>query len=272
MSSSPEDVLSGKSRWCVVEGDALSVLSQLPDGCIGATITDPPYSSGGAFRGDRTKSTDTKYTQTQNQGKRPDFAGDVRDQRSWAYWCSLWMGEALRLSCSDGRLVSFSDWRQLPALTDAVQCGGWIWRGIVPWNKGDGSRPTPGGFRSQCEYAVWCSSGPLPEAKEGVLVLPGCFTVQVRQDDKHHQTGKPTELMRAIVRVAQPDSVVLDPFAGSGTTGVAALLEGRRVILCERVPEYAEIARKRLLAAEQGSDWRAPANQMTIFDRLGGAR
>lgn len=43
------------------------------------------------------------------------------------------------------------------------------------------------------------------------------------------------------------------------------------MILCERVPEYAEIARRRCEAAERGTDWRAPASQLGLFD-TGGAR
>jgi len=245
------DVLDGFARWCVVEGDALALLQSLPDRSIRGIITDPPYSSGGLFRGDRTKSTDAKYTQTEALGRRPDFAGDTRDQRSFSYWCALWLGEALRAAKEDARLVAFSDWRQLPTLTDAVQAGGWLWRGIVPWNKGENSRPVPGGFRAQCEFAVWATNGPLPPPKPGVTILPGCFTVPVRQDDKHHQTGKPTDLMRGLVKVTPPDEIVLDPFGGSGTTGVGALLEGRRAIVCERVPEYAAIARDRMERAER---------------------
>ena len=56
--------------------------------------------------------------------------------------------------------------------------------------------------------------------------------------------------MRWLIRlVTKPGDVVLDPFGGSGTTGVAALLEGRRVVLVEREPAYAAIARARLTAA-----------------------
>jgi site-specific DNA-methyltransferase (adenine-specific) len=267
--ATPADVLAGTARWCVVEGDCLAVLASLPDGCIDAVVTDPPYSSGGAFRSDRAKSTDSKYTGTQHQGKRPDFAGDVRDQRSFAYWCALWMGEALRCAVPDARLVAFADWRQLPTLTDAIQSGGWIWRGVASWDKGDGARPTPGGFKAQCEYIAWASNGPLPAPVAGVTILPGSFSIGVKQDDKHHQTGKPTPLMREVVKIAKPGGVILDPFAGSGTTGVAALAEGRRVILCERVPEYAAIARARLAAAEAGTDWRAPASQPSLFAAVG---
>lgn len=66
----------------------------------------------------------------------------------------------------------------------------------------------------------------------------------------NHPTVKSIALMRWLVRlVTRPGDVVLDPFGGSGTTGVAALAEGRRVILVERDPRFAEIARQRLTHA-----------------------
>jgi len=59
-------------------------------------------------------------------------------------------------------------------------------------------------------------------------------------------TGKPTDLMRELVKIVPPDGVILDPFAGSGTTCVAAAMEGRRFIGIEMEPAYAEIAQRRL--------------------------
>jgi site-specific DNA-methyltransferase (adenine-specific) len=57
---------------------------------------------------------------------------------------------------------------------------------------------------------------------------------------------KPVDLMRYLIRlVTPPDGVVLDCFAGSGTTGVAALAEGFDVVLIEREPDYAATARAR---------------------------
>ena len=62
-----------------------------------------------------------------------------------------------------------------------------------------------------------------------------------------HPTVKPVKLMRWLVRlVCPPGGTVLDPFAGSGTTGVAALEEGMRFIGVEQSEEYAAIARARL--------------------------
>ena len=68
-----------------------------------------------------------------------------------------------------------------------------------------------------------------------------------RGEGNTHPTVKPLALMRWLVRLVTPiGGLVLDPFAGSGTTGVAALEEGFMFVGIEREAEYAEIARKRL--------------------------
>ena len=67
----------------------------------------------------------------------------------------------------------------------------------------------------------------------------------------HHPTVKPTDLMRYLCRlVTPPGGLVLDPFAGSGSTGKGALLEGFRFVGIERDPEYARIAQARCAAVE----------------------
>jgi hypothetical protein len=71
-----------------------------------------------------------------------------------------------------------------------------------------------------------------------------------RGEGNTHPTVKSTELMRWLVRlVTAPGDLVLDPFAGSGSTGRAALVEGRRCLLVEKDPAYCDIARRRLAAA-----------------------
>jgi DNA modification methylase len=70
-----------------------------------------------------------------------------------------------------------------------------------------------------------------------------------RGEGNDHPTVKPVELMRWLVRlVTPPGGHVLDPFAGSGTTGIAADIEQMRATLIEQDPAYAEIARQRLLS------------------------
>ena len=62
-----------------------------------------------------------------------------------------------------------------------------------------------------------------------------------------HPTVKPIALMRWLVRlITPPGGVVLDPFLGSGTTGIACALEGFDFVGIERDPEYVEVARARI--------------------------
>jgi site-specific DNA-methyltransferase (adenine-specific) len=82
-----------------------------------------------------------------------------------------------------------------------------------------------------------------------------------------HETQKPEPLMVELVELfTDPDEVVLDPYAGSGTTGVACLRTGRRCILIEKDARYAAIARERLKAESQGLTLRAArAGQLPMF-------
>lgn len=71
-----------------------------------------------------------------------------------------------------------------------------------------------------------------------------------KRNGNHHPTVKPTELMRYLCRlVTPPGGIVLDPFAGSGSTGKGAILEGFRFIGIERESEYAQIAEARIAHA-----------------------
>jgi site-specific DNA-methyltransferase (adenine-specific) len=129
---------------------------------------------------------------------------------------------------------------------DAIQCGGIIWRGIVAWDKGRGARaPHKGYFKHQCEFVLWGTKGAIPQLRRDGP-FDGCLHVPVLQSDKFHLTGKPTQLMSELVRPVPPGGIILDPFAGSGSTGVAAVMSGRRFIGIEREAAYVEIARTRL--------------------------
>jgi site-specific DNA-methyltransferase (adenine-specific) len=223
----------------IYHGDSFDLLHDL-DG-IGAVITDPPYSSGGAFRGDRAQQTSAKYVQTQTTAYRPEFAGDNRDQRSFLAWCSLWLNAA-RNACEPGApLAAFTDWRQLPTLSDAVQCGGWMWRGVAVWSKKFG-RPNPAGFSNACEYVVWGSNGPATEQEDYPAGIFECSPPHERD----HIAQKPEPVMRWLTRLARPGAVVLDPFMGSGTTLRAAKDMGLEAIGIDVDERYCEVAAKRL--------------------------
>jgi site-specific DNA-methyltransferase (adenine-specific) len=229
-------------------GDALAVLKALPTARVDALITDPPYSSGGMVRGDRTQDVHTKYVSTDStRGNELEaFTGDSRDQRAYAYWCALWLGECLRILKPGGVALVFTDWRQLPSTTDAFQAGGFVWRGIVPWSKPNG-RPMSGRFRAQCEYVVWGSAGPMP-VDWSAPALPGFFEVNTPRE-RDHITQKPVEVMRELVKIVPAGGVVLDPFMGACTTGVAAVIEGRQFVGVEMTEHFAAVAERRIREA-----------------------
>lgn len=246
---------SGDGRACLYEGDALSILASMETGTADAVITDPPYSSGGQYRSDRMGSTTAKYVQSDSGNRAlPGFSGDNRDQRAYGYWCALWLSEALRVTRPGGVCLLFCDWRQLPVTTDAIQAGGWIWRGIIPWSKPSGSaRVQLGRFTASCEYVVWGSNGGMPIAavEGGPAILPGFFEGAPPRD-RVHNTQKPVKVLREMVQICPKGGLVLDLFAGAGTTGVAAVLEGRRFAGCEIHLEHLISSRDRIGSAIRG--------------------
>lgn len=232
-------------------GNALEVLPTLPAGRFSGLLCDPPYSSGGAYRGDRTASTVSKYlsSATRARGLYADFAGDTRDQRSYLAWSTLWLSTARTLVRPGALACVFTDWRQLPVTTDAIQAAGLVWRGIVPWDKTERGRPQKGRYRAQAEYVVWATNG--ARALDGV-VAPGVFRVPV-DTRKYHIAGKPVELMSGLLQPMEPGPV-LDPFMGAGTVGVACLRQGRPYVGIEVEPAYFEIACRRLRETLQAAE------------------
>jgi len=94
------------------------------------------------------------------------------------------------------------------------------------------------------------------------------YEVNGQRGDKPHPTTKPLPLMRELVELfTDRDELVLDPFAGSGSTGVACNQLGRRFLGWELSAEYHAIAERRL----SGQEAKPTQEQPGLFDALGGA-
>jgi len=212
-------------------GDCRDLLRTMPDASVDTVITDPPY--GEITRaGARTRKKGVQKLVHFNSLTTADFLHVckelVRVSRRW--------------------VVLFCDWRHAIAAEQAglpvVRLGVWIKIDAAPQFTGD--RPGVG----------W----------EAVLILHrpgrkrwnggGCPAVWQSQCARgNHPTEKPVPLLREWIRLfTDPGEVVFDPFAGSGSTGVAALSIGRRFVGCEIDPNYHAIALQRLakVACEGG--------------------
>ena len=226
--------------------DAATVARVMGGEILGGLITDPPYSSGGFTRGDRQSSTGKKYQYNADDldVRYLDFAGDNKDQRSWITWCHLWLSIWLKSSREGSVIALFIDWRQLPALTDAIQSAGWLWRGIAVWDKTEAARPLYGRFRPQAEFVVWGSAGPLP-MNDGSPAYAGVIRQGVESGNKMHLTQKPVPVGEWSLSMTKPGDIVADPFLGSGTTLIACENLGRRCRAVEIAPGYVAVALER---------------------------
>lgn len=223
--------------------DSLLYLSDL-SGEFAGVFTDPPYCSGAAQSAQRQRgNTSAKY------GGLP-FLGDTRDQAAFKYWCTLWLSHCYRLTVDGGVCAVWIDWRQLSTIADALQAAGFIWRGVVVWDKTLAARPVPGRPRHQCEYLLWGSKGKL---KSEGSPLPGCVSASVPNDERFHIAAKPVSVLRPFLSLFRSDLPILDPFAGSGSLAVACVLENQPYLGLEMDEGWSAMANDRIVATAEGS-------------------
>jgi len=215
----------------IIQGDALEVLRGMASESVDAIVTDPPY----AITGDSAIAASRTIRQT----------AETQFYRAWLVeHCDEW----IRVTKPDGLWWIALDWRGLLTLDDVIARRGIRRAPVVGvWNK---KRIGMGGIlrRSYETFAVVQMNDfrPKPTGEPDVWDVPwGGGSTGVTD----HPAEKPVELMERAVRTAmqgKSGGVVLDPFCGSASTGVAALRLGYTFIGVERDEAFAEAARLRL--------------------------
>jgi site-specific DNA-methyltransferase (adenine-specific) len=200
---------------------------------VDAVICDPPY---GARTHEATNDHIAGNVMPDGAGRTPIAYDAMMPSEvaafvdAWAPRCSGWM-----LAMTDDELV--------PVWKDAMRAAGRYAFAAVPIIQ---KRPRLAGDgpSSWAVYAVVSRPRNREFATWGCL--PGAYEAPTVKDAGLAE-AKPLDLMRAIVRdYSRPGDLVCDPFVGSGTTLLAAVMEGRRAVGAEEKHEHFEIARKRL--------------------------
>lgn len=205
-------------------GDCLEVMKTLPDGSVDAVITDPPY--GVDYRG-RWNSEWAPIANDKRLGWLPEFAKDL-----------------VRITKIDGFVVCFYGWPHAGVFLDAFNAAGFRPSSHLVFVKNQMGL----GYntRGKHEQAYLFSKG-KPKAD---LVLPDVLP-WTRVVKPVHPTQKPLDAIEPLCeRFACRDATVLDPFMGSGTTGVACVRTGRNFIGIELDAGYFAIARSRIEAEQ----------------------
>ena len=211
-------------------GDCREVMATLADTSVDAVITDPPYSAA-THKGARTRTIGAQSKEL------VDF--------------DEWTPEVMRSTFDElGRIarrwvVATMDWRHVAQLAETppahlrfIRFAVWVKPNSTPQLTGD--RPAQGWEAIACLHRedvklAWNGGG-----KRGVWIENTVNAID-------HPTAKPLPLVADWVRLfSHPGDTILDPFAGSGTTLVAAKYEGRQAIGVEIDERYCEVAAKRL--------------------------
>lgn len=229
-----EQVLAGEARWVVICADNDGLLPALPDSACHHVITDPPYD-------ERTHA--AAKTRAINDP-------ESRDRFGISEFAALTSPSKLAaglLRVASRWVLAFCALEQLGQYQrgagDAwVRAG--VWDKIAPTPQLTGDRPG----QAVEAVAIMHRSGRKRWNRGGGAAI-WRFMTSKGDERPEHPTPKPLPLMIALVSdFTDRDELILDPFAGSGTTGVAALRLGRRVILIERHEPFAELCRERMLA------------------------
>jgi site-specific DNA-methyltransferase (adenine-specific) len=277
-------VLAGSSRGTVIGADNLDVLAAIPDGVVDLCYADPPFATG---RRRRLVSIRTGS----GEGRRPGFRGpevayDTVSDLAWdddlpldQHLVALGarIREIHRVLAAHGSLYLHVDWRtvhHVRLLLDEV-FGPERFLNELVWAYDYGGRARDRWPRKH-DTILWYAKGSswrfdrdaidrIPYMAPGLVgpekaargKLPtDVWWMTIVPPASAERTGYPTQkpvrlLERIVAASSRPGDLVLDPFAGSGTTGVAAERLGRRWLLVDRNPVAVEIARGRL-AAEPG--------------------
>jgi len=214
-------------------GDCREVLPTL--GKVDAVVTDPPYEAimqnkWGVLSA-QAPSSHVRH-ETLGFGAIDDIRGDVT--RAMVAACSGW-------------LVVFCMAEGVRAWRDEIEAAGARYKRAMVWVKPDampqfnGQGPSVG---HEMMVSAWCGSG---HSKWNGGGRPGTFTHTKNSPDSCHPTQKPLPLMRELVGLfSNPEDVVLDPFAGSGSTGVACTKLGRKFVGVEIFEPYFDISCRRI--------------------------
>lgn len=229
------------------QGDCLELMKALPDGSVDAVITDPPYCSGSVSEASRTSA--------KGQGLRSGtiarlgwFVGDNMGTAGLVWLLRSVAVEARRLMKDTGSFLCFCDWRMVSALQPAIESAGLRFQNLVVWDKGNMGLGS--GFRCQHEMILHFTNGSPEYHNRSISNVVKAKRVSAAE--REHQTQKPVDLIEQLISVVTPDGgKVLDPFMGSGTTGVACANTGREFVGYEMSPDYFTIAQRRIEAAQQ---------------------
>ena len=246
-------------------GDCLEVMASMPPESVTTVLTDPPYSSGGR----RENARSVRKSMLRSEKDDDWIHGDAMSTQGFIWLLRQCGLQWRRVLVSGGHALAFIDWRMAPNLAAALESADLRQHPILVWDKQAFGMGTI--FRNQHEFIVHMSAGnPIDPQRRDVGNVLRFSAVR----GGVHPTEKPVTLLHTLLSVVTPGTgLVLDPFAGAGSTLIAARDLGMRAIGIDSDERWCEQAARRLsqtvlgetaVAAEQARA--IPSAQPAMFD------
>ena len=217
-------------------GDALSLFKDIPNEVIDCIITDPPYPTiSGGHGGEDSASASARPSGILSKNDGKIFDNNNIDIKNW-------IPECYRVLKPQSHIYIMTNFLNLEYYMSEIRKVGFDIHNLLIWEK---NNATPNRwYMKNCEYIIFARKG-------DAFPINFCGTKTVLQIDnvknKTHPTEKPVPLMEIFVNNStQQDQIVLDPFAGTGSTLLAALKNGRKYLGFEIDEQYYDIALERL--------------------------
>lgn len=244
--------LKNNRQLChLFQGDCLEVMKELKADSVDLLLTDPPYNLGKFMRSRAT-----------NLGKmRENYFGaagwDDAEPDEWMMLMDQFFEQAHRVIKPGGSAIIFMGIIKVETIVRLAQQHGFYYKTTGIWHK---TNPMPRNmnlhFVNSTEAWIYFTVGAKRGTfnNDGLLIhdfIESSVTPGSEKKFGKHPTQKPVKIMNFFIRaLTNQGDVVLDPFMGSGSTGVSAVAGGRQFIGIELLPSYFDIANQRINEAD----------------------
>ncbi len=226
-------------------GDCLELMESIPTESVDLVLTDPPYRMNHTTGGTKSIGMNGKW-----QGRIK--AGNTVMGFDYDIKFSSWLPEVFRVLKNSGHCYIFCNDKNVQELLNEATAAGFRESNILVWIKNNACPNRY--YMKNCEFVIFLYKGNAkPIRNMGDKAAMNCNNINGK--GKHHPTEKPVELLECFIANSSDNGeIVLDPFMGSGSTGVACINTNRKFIGMELDPQYFEIAKKRIEEAQKAAD------------------
>ena len=214
----------------LMQGDCLERMKEIPSGSVDMVLTDPPYGMS-----------------LKPQRKSGKFHGDTIKNDNNLNWVDDFFSESYRLLPKNSAAIVFCSHHCIAEFIFSARKSGFEIKNLVVWDKKQFGMG--GNWRPRHELILICTKGRFVTHSNSLSTI--IEFKRTHHTKAQHPTQKLVDLLEHLIE--QPDynpETILDPFMGSGTTGVACVNLGRKFIGIELDQCYFDIAKERILNAQ----------------------